>query len=466
MKRVYIAIAFAALAVRGAALVPNPTPDACEYQMLARSIVRGDGFTLPVRVRHVEPGPVRHDARSERAPLFPLLLAPFDPVLDKGATSVAPGLQVVNALVGVACVLLVAQIAFGSSGSKRVALAAGAFAALSPPLVQTSTRLLAEPLGLLLILAAIRFHRAGVVGALLALARLARPEAAAASIWMFFQKKGERPLARAVLAYALITVVALLLGVGAPQSFLLRVSNFRQVMFEAPKPLAPSALAFLAEHPALVFRLIRENALDLGYFALRYGHAVPIFGLLALRRRDQIATTAFALALAAACVWSTRDHVRFLVAPLALLAIPATIEARTLFGKRCFEVFFLVSVAALGWTHVRYASKPQAQNPVWSVPETLAARLRALGPGEAFAAVNPWSLSLASGRDGLLLPVDLPKDALVPFLRQYPEVKVVVLRDAPHDDLTPEPRRYAQDLAPIASNELVGDARLLWLERR
>ncbi len=476
MKRVYLAVAVAALAVRGAALVPNPTPDACEYQMLARSLARGEGFTLPVRVRHVEPGPVRHDARSERAPLFPLLLAAFDLVLDRGTTSISTGLQVVNALVGVACALLVAQVAFGISRSKRVALAAGALAALSPPLVQGSTRLLAEPLGLLLILASIRLGEGALPGALLALARLARPEALAASILLVLRKGGGPPahhlsswarsLPRALLAYLLITAVAFALGVGAQQSFLLRVSNYRQVMFEAPKPLAPSAFAFLSEHPALVFRLIRENALDLGAFALRYGHAVPVFGLVALARRDRIAITAFTLALASACVWSTRDHARFLVAPLALLAIPAAVEAHTLLGKRCFGVFFVASIAALGWTHVRYASKTPVLNPVWSVPDALARRLRALAPDEAFAAVNPWSLALASDRDGLLLPVDLPGKDLAPFLRQFPEVKVVVLRDAAHDRDTPEPGRYAQDLAPIASSELTEGALLLWLEPR
>lgn len=476
MKRVYLAVAVAALAVRGSALAPNPTPDACEYQMLARSLARGEGFTLPVRVRHVEPGPVRHDARSERAPLFPLLLAAFDPVLDRGTGSISTGLQVVNALVGVACALLVAQVAFGVSRSRRVALAAGALAALSPPLVQGSTRLLAEPLGLLLILASIRFREGAVPGALLALARLARPEAVAASILIFLRPPGDRDatlapssarsILRPVLVYGLITGLAFALGVGAPQSFLLRVSNYRQVMFEAPKPLAPSAFVFLSENPALVFRLIRENALDLGAFALRYGHAVPVLGLLALARWDRIAVTAFTLALASACVWSTRDHARFLVAPLALLAIPAAVEARTLLGKRCFEVFFVASIAALGWTHVRYASKTPVPNPVWSVPEALARRLRALGTDEAFAAVNPWSLALASDRDGLLLPVALGKDELVSFLGQYPEVRVVVLRDAAHDDLTAEPRRYASDLAAIASSEPAPGAVLLWLERR
>src|SRR5438270_11874206 len=112
MKTDYATVALLALVVHGAALVATPTPDACEYQMLARSLARGDGFTLPVRVRLDEPGPVRHDARGERAPLFPLYLAAWEPLVDEHGATVSRGLQCANALLGVLDAVLVAAVAF------------------------------------------------------------------------------------------------------------------------------------------------------------------------------------------------------------------------------------------------------------------------------------------------------------------------------------------------------------------
>lgn len=463
---VYVVVAAAALTVRGGALVPTPTPDACEYQMLARSLARGDGFTLPVRVRHDEPGPLRHDARGERAPLFPLFLAACQPLADEGGATVSRGLQCANALVGVLDAVLVAALALSLSRNRRVALAAGALAAWSPPLVATSCKLLAEPLGLALLLGShlqwdIPFAR----GTMWGLARLARPEAVAAAVALAARPRGRGALA-ALFGFALVTVAALALGAGAPQGFLLRVSNFRGVMFGGEVP-APSAWAFVSAHPGLVARSILGNALDLGLYALRYGHAVPVLGLMALAlRRERVAVTAFAVAAFAACIWSTRDHQRFLVAPLALLAVPAAIEARRLLGSKGLGVFLAVSLVPLALDHGRWAEGRRRPRPpsVWEVPAPLAERLRALGPGEGFAAVSPWSLALASGREGLLLPNELAPGALRALLDAHPEVRVVVLRPLAHDALTPEPIGYERDLAAISSNEsIAGVATLLWL---
>ncbi len=456
---VYAAVALAALSVHVAALAPVPTPDSAEYELLARSLARGEGFTLPVRVRHDATGPVKHGAFGERAPLFPLLLAPLVPLLDDGRPSVAPGLVLVNVVLATLDALLVASIAWGLSKRPRVALAAGVLAAWSPPLVQVSCRLLAEPLGLFLVLAAVRLEAlAPLQGVLLALARLARPEALAASVLLLLRK--DRRLV-AALAFALVTLAALALGARMPQGFLLHVSNFNDVMFSWRPHLEPPT-------PLHVARLVLANAADLGYYALRYAHAVPLLGLLALVRRDRIAVLAFTLALAAACVWSTRDHVRFLVLPLALLAIPAALEARRLLGAQLFAVFLALSLFPLAWRHASETHHAfDAPNPgPWSVPEPLARTLRMLGPGEAFAAVSPWSLTLAADRAGLLLPVHLTKDELLAFLRERPEVRVVVLREVPHDALTPEPWGYARDLAAVSSRVDVAGARLLWLGGR
>jgi hypothetical protein len=460
MKRTYLAVFVFALLLRGGALAPNPTPDAAEYQMLARSLARGDGLVLPVRVRHDETGPVRHDARRERAPLLPLVLAPFEG-LDRDPRTVAPGLQCLNAVLAALSCVLVSSIA-RRRASRRVALAAGFLAAVSPPLLVTSTKILAEPLGLLLILAAIRIEDwPALQGVALGLARLARPESVVALVVVALREKRRLlPL----LGFAVVTAVALVAGVATQQSFLLRVGNFRDVMFGAKGPLPAGIYAL--EHPGATALAILRNAGDLGYFALRYGYAVPVLGLCALLKRDRIAIVAFALALGAACVWSTRDHERFLVAPLALLCIPAAITARRL-GPRALTALVLatvlLSVLQFDAKNTRNALSARERG-VWNVPEALAERLRALGPDEAFAAVSPWSLSLASGRDGLLLPTELTPDELRSFLAARPEVKVVVLRDVPHDALTPEPRRYARDLASISSSESVAGNAVLVLQ--
>ena len=461
MKRTYLAVFVFALLLRGGALAPNPTPDAAEYQMLARSLARGEGFVLPVRVRHDETGPVRHDARRERAPLLPLVLAPFEP-LDRDPRTVAPALQGVNAVIAALSCVLVASIA-RRRASRRVAVAAGLLAAVSPPLLVTSTKILAEPLGLLLILAAIRVEDGPALqGVALGLARLARPESVVALVLVALREKRRIvPL----LGFAAVTALALAAGVATQQSFLLHVGNFRDVMFAAKGPLPPGTYAL--EHPGATALAILKNAGDLGYFALRYAYAVPVLGLCALLKRDRIAIVAFALALGAACVWSTRDHERFLVAPLALLCIPAAITARRCLGARGLEALVvgtvLLSVLQFDAKNTRNAFSERDRG-VWTVPDALAGRLRALGPDEAFAAVSPWSLSLASGRDGLLLPTELSGDELASFLAARPEVKLVVLRSVPHDAVTAEPWRYARDLASISSSESVAGNVVLVLQ--
>ena len=120
---------------------------------------------------------------------------------------------------------------------------------------------------------------------------------------------------------------------------------------------------------------------------------------------------------------------------------------------------------SLGWKAFTRARAPEPDS-VWGGPalDTIADRLRALAPGEAFAAVSPWGLALASGRDGLLLPNRLDPGRVSEFLRGYPEVKVVVLRPGvPHDRLTPEPLGYVEELSTLGSAESVGGVLLFRL---
>jgi hypothetical protein len=470
--------------------------------MLGRSLARGEGFTLPVRVRHDEAGPVRHDARGERAPLFPVFLAGLERLgVDDGRGAIVPALQCANALVGVLDALLVAALAFalaagtpspasggGVGWGPWAALAAGLLAAWSPPLTAASTKLLAEPLGLAFILLALRCEIAApspwlalASGLALGLARLARPEAAIALVLVLaLRLLGERrSLALLVLAGAAIPAVFWL---SSPQGFILRVNNFRDVMFDhgSVRGPAPSALAFVLDHPGAVIHHVFWNLVDLLRFALQYGGAVPVLAALALVRGSRgektLVATGLALFLGVACVWATRDHQRFLVAPLALFAGPAVLEAERLLRQAPLRLrqplLALAIVGALLPLAIKQKNEAASafhrspEESTWQGTEleAIARRLRALPEGAAFSAVAPWGLSLASGRDGLLLPIRLEPAALRAFLARSSEVGAVVLRPGIRfDDATPEPLAYEATLAAIGSAEDVGGARVFFL---
>jgi hypothetical protein len=269
--------------------------------------------------------------------------------------------------------------------------------------------------------------------------------------------------------------------------------------FGAAPPVAPRVGLYLQVHASEVAAKIAGNAADLAVHAVQYAHLVPLLGLVALVRGSsatrRVAALALAFAIVAAGAWATRDHARFLVIPLALLAAPAVLAGNRVVGRvsrrfsrspprvlgraRRARRLVALAVVALSATpllagHLGRARKAldQARAPepdsVWSGLEldALAARLRALPPGDAFAATSPWGLALASGRDGLLLPTRLDGWQVRQFLARYPDVKAVVLRPGTsHDKLTPEPTAYDDALAAVASSESVGGATLLHLAR-
>jgi hypothetical protein len=282
--------------------------------------------------------------------------------------------------------------------------------------------------------------------------------------------------------------------------------------FGAAPPLAPRIGLFLDVHAADVARKIAGNAADLAVHALQYSHLVPILAAWALfpgvRRAPsfraghgtaapdgsrlvassgsrRVAALALAFAAVAAGAWATRDHARFLVIPLALAAAPAVVAGKGLLSRvsRKFSrgrprralaaAVVALSAAPLLAGHFErlFKSVERARSPepdsVWGGPDldALAARLRELPEGAAFAATSPWGLALASGRPGLLLPAKLDGWHVQEFLGRYSDVKTVVLRPGiAHDKLTPEPEAYADALAPIASSESVG--RSLFFHRR
>jgi hypothetical protein len=516
VRRALLALVFVAALVPRAALVllPNPTPDAAEYLMLARSLARGEGFTLPVKVRHDVGGPAVHDASAERAPLLPLMLAPLVAAGVGRDGPIAPAIQIPNALAGALVAVVAASCAAALARrrglapplAERAALLAGIAVGLHPPLARASCMLWAEPLGVLLVLGAARVELASLdrddarlgalEGILAALAPLARPELGAALVVLLVARasSGRRSLAGFAAAAIVLTVIARALGFGAPQSFLLRVSDFDDVMWgwgSAPPP-SPSVVDHLANHGGQVAGAIARDVADDLAHSLRYAAPVVLLAAVAIgraarrdadagaRRFAALAVTAF---LAPALVWSTHDHFRFPIAAFAVAAPLAIVEGAVILealgSRRAIAIAFVV--VALGvelGPHVRYARRnlerwggddaARAGSPLWGGPEhdAIARRLAdRLAPGQAFATAKPWGLALSSGRPAVLLPNRLRGDALRAFLDGHPEVRAVVIRRGldPSDDppRSEEPVAALDDL-PGAREDLAG-ATIAWI---
>lgn len=334
------------------------SPDGAEYVLLARSLARGEGYLLPVRVRYDRPrapgDQALHPAWDERAPLWPALLAPAVLLLgDAGPGWPDPRLQLPGALL---CALAAAQAAglagalarregLGPRAQTASALGAGLTVALAPALVRASLHTWAEPLGVVLALASARlllaagsastgWAAAALLGLVGGLARFARPEQAVllvalpALLWLA-RARGRRaaPLGALLGALALVNLAGVALtGVIAPQLFLLEVADHAQVMRPDPSLAAPSAGRIVAGVAGNLAGLIGH------LLTPRYAWLTLPAALLALARagrRDPARGTlglALALLLAPALVWSTRDPHRFSLAPLALLAPVAAVE--------------------------------------------------------------------------------------------------------------------------------------------
>jgi 4-amino-4-deoxy-L-arabinose transferase-like glycosyltransferase len=178
-----VLLAAGALVVRLAYLalfdpVVRPISDGSTYRLLANHLADGHGFVSPYEFAIT--GAER--ATAEFPPLHPLVLAVAALV---GATSVAAQ-QVAMAVVGTATPVLTAVLGHQVTGSRRLALAAGALAAVHPLLIGSEGALMAETTytvataaTLVAVLAAVRgggIRGWAVVGALVGLTALARSE--------------------------------------------------------------------------------------------------------------------------------------------------------------------------------------------------------------------------------------------------------------------------------------------------
>jgi len=142
-RRAVVACAVAGLALRAAFgllyWTGQPlTHDEREYLALARSLARGEGYRYPAD----EPAPGTGQ-QFGRAPGYPAFLSTF--IQPVPVDHVPPRVQIVQAVVGAAGILLIAGIAW-RAGGPRSAVAAAAVSSLYPPLVWMPAYALSETL--------------------------------------------------------------------------------------------------------------------------------------------------------------------------------------------------------------------------------------------------------------------------------------------------------------------------------
>lgn len=420
-----LAVALLALAPRvGPALrAYNPSNDAAEHLLLARSLATKRGFTLPIKVRYTIPGPAIHNAYAERAPLYPQLLA-LPARFDAAPGWPNPRLQLLNvllaALAAALAALLTADLARRQGMRGRTlawtAFLGGVAVAWLPSLVRASIHLWAEPLGLVIALASLRVYlglaesesdpssdfdpefdptwpKILALGLLVGLARFARPEAwilVPLFLLLLYQKRGLRLAVQLALVVAAVNAVGIAVtGVLAPQLSLLGVASYADLMAPNP-PVQPLSGAVVP------LRIAGNVYYQLEFMALpKNAFVVLPLALFAIRRQPARAflLTALALFAATAVVWSTRDPSRFTIAPLCLLAPVAAVQLTTWtrrLAPRSPHVFaVLVALwcgvfAQRGGKEAREAPPPPA--PAVD-PQLGTARL-----------ADPWSYALITGR--------------------------------------------------------------------
>ena len=142
-RRIVVACAVAGLAVRAAFALfywtGQPlTHDEREYLALARSLARGEGYRYPADEPSPGTGP-----QFGRAPGYPAFLSTF--IVPVPVEHVPARVQVVQAVVGAAGILLIAAMAW-RAGGPRSAVAAAAISSVYPPLVWMPAYALSETL--------------------------------------------------------------------------------------------------------------------------------------------------------------------------------------------------------------------------------------------------------------------------------------------------------------------------------
>ncbi len=493
----------------------EPSPDGTEYLAAARSLVAGKGYQLPLHIYHVcEPYLAIHSAWGFRLPVYPALLAAFSVLVGAPPDgSPASRLYALNILlVAVACAIAT-FVAYRLAESYGASPAAATLAAVltawslanATPLLYCAINLYSEPVGMVLALTAaaltlasssrrpMRWLAGGLAAGLAAQARgelIVLPVGLALTLVVRHLRPSDahrgsgdhalwQPLTLLTLGAAVGFVPLKLLSAASPcghesvYDYHFRVVSFKALLTEGPQP---SAFDFLRTHVRLIASSILRNARANAEVVLTPTSFLlgPVIVLACLRTEMLPGLLLFGVTTT---IWFARDPDRFTLIPIALCApvCAASIAVmwerwRATIPPALGRATALLIVAALT-IHFGLASRRleetigMSRPPlIWDGPDlpALATRLRdGLGVDEAFAAVAPWPLYLATGHPGVLIPIVEDRDVLRRFLQDHPDVRAIVLRPAaPYGQMSED---WPESWLPDARWERVGDDRIAWL---
>jgi hypothetical protein len=493
------------------------SPDGTEYLAVARSLLSGSGYQLPLHIYHVcEPYRAVHSAWAFRLPVYPALLAAFSALVAAPIEGFPPPrLYVLNLLLAALACAVAALVAYRLSlsygASPRSAMLAAVISAWAlmnaTPLLYCAVNLYSEPVALLLALAALaltltpvsptptRAFAGGFAAGLAAQARgelIILPLALALMLLLRSMRpsKGRDRTAGTATGWAIMSVTlgavvgflplkllaaaSPLCGHASVYAFHFRVASFK-VLLDGGEP-APSALAFIRTHPRLIASLIWRNAQANATVVLTPTSFLLGPAIILACFRPEMLPGLLMLGVSTA-MWFVCDANRFMLVPLGLCApvCGASIaSAWERWDSRLTPVVrrttTVLAIAALtmhfGLASRRFEDTTRlgADPLVWNGPDLpgLATRLReGLAVGEAFAATAPWPLYLATNHPGVLIPAVSDREMLQRFLEAHPDVRAVVQRPAAPYAGAPEewPEWWLSD----ARWERVGDDRIAWL---
>jgi hypothetical protein len=279
-------------------------PDVVEYIDVARRLVAGEGYLLGVKAYHVGGTAVLHDGLSERAPLYPLIVAA---VLRLGLDLRA--LQVINAALAAVAVALVAEIGLMLFG-RRVGAASGLLAAASPLMLARLVPPMSEAIAISLTVAAVWLALRGtrsnphsdalpggegggvranflLCGLALGLAYLARPTTLALAVGLLAAVVAvghDRASALRGVGWAVLGLLACVVPMSlytfatrgslsySGQSYLYSVYKDSDVLRNGYGRPIPPAAEFISQNLDFVRVAILENVRDYAYLILTDNH--------------------------------------------------------------------------------------------------------------------------------------------------------------------------------------------------
>ncbi len=521
----WIAVAAFIAYLQPAVSVVQLNPDVVEYVDLGRRLAAGQGFLLGVKAYHFGGTEVLHDGLSERAPLYPLLVAG----LFRLGVSLN-GLQVVNAALAAGCVALIGGIGerlFGRRAGVISAVLAGASPVVLARMVPPMSEALSVGLVLLATWLLVRDHRgpkhyALAAGMVLGVAYLARPTALVAAGALVLGVLLTGP----TLRHAMTGVAALVLGAAllivptvmysvvtrgsltySGQTYLYSVFKDADVVRNGYVQPIPTAREFIAQNTEFVIGAIVDNVWEYGYllfaqpdWLLPLTPGLVAVSWLAIRGRLPrvcilpvlVAASNFALY---AATWSNYQEryqllTLLLLMPFAVRGLEALgLDRLRLPGPLAISALHLAALAIVAlWSpsfvrefagEFRYGDDQVRSRldaglrwtgpPRWVQDNELRRTVEWIedwtAPLDVVAHGQPWPYAFFTQRPATLLPTKLTDERLRSFLVEY-RVAFVLLDTRDRDR-----RHYQQSLEELESAGVrstpvgslrVFDSRPLW----